>query len=74
MGLYVKLAWSLVSLLGTDLQQHGNIGAKPKVCLAVFILLFFSPKIGMDWWQPRDVALGNMRVSIISEDANTVLN
>lgn len=40
----------------------------------LFFFFYYSPKIGMDWWQCRDTVLGNMRASIISEDANIVVN
>lgn len=41
--------------------------------LFVFFFYYF-PKIGMDWWQCRDIVLGNVKASIISEDANIVVN
>lgn len=40
----------------------------------VFFYYYYSPKIGMDWWQCRDIVLRNVRASIISEDVNIVVN
>lgn len=39
-----------------------------------FFFFYYSPKIGVDLWQCRDIVLGNVKASIISEDANIVVN
>lgn len=52
----MTLAWCLVPDLDTALQERGNIKAKPKrVFFPSTVYLFYSPKVSMDWWQPRDV-------------------